>query len=143
MERTTTDVDAWLAAADGPHGEALRALDAVVSAELGGRERVLWEGVFWGGTQQQILGYGGIVQPRPRGEDVSWFLVGLAAQKRHLSLYVNAVADGAYLVQRYADRLGRVRVGSAAVTIPSLEHVDLAGVRALAAEALAVTPDVT
>jgi len=52
-------------------------------------------------------------------------VIGLAVQKAHLSLYVSAAEDGRYLVKRYADRLGRVKVGSANVTFKRLSDVDL------------------
>ena len=89
------------------------------------RRRALYEGTFWGGTEQKIIGYGHIVQPRPRGEDVHWFLVGLARQKDHYSLYVNAVADGAYLGQQYKGQLGKVKLGSASIGFKSLDDLDL------------------
>lgn len=142
MERTDTDVDAFLGGVEGRQGDDLRALDAIISAELAGLERVLWAGVMWGGTDQRIVGYGAISQPRPRGASVEWFLVGLAAQQRHLSLYVNAAADGAYLVKAWADRLGRVNIGSAAVTFTTAADLDLSGLRALLRRARELAPDV-
>ncbi|WP_353807807.1 hypothetical protein [Agromyces sp. SYSU T00194] len=141
MERTGTDVDAYLASLEGERGDAMRVLDARIAAELAGLERVLWEGGFWGGTEQRIIGYGAIMQPRPRGADVEWFLVGLAAQQRHVSVYVNAVEDGAYLVQSWADRLGRVKVGSAAVNVTRLDDLDLDALAALVRRAHELTPD--
>ncbi|MDN4476714.1 hypothetical protein QQX09_12700 [Demequina sp. SYSU T00192] len=137
MRRTDDDVDAFLAAS--PRAELLVAVDAALRAGMPGVSRTLWRGVFWGGTEQAIVGYGDISQPRPRGEDVEWFLIGLAEQKGHVSLYVNAVADGAYLAHRYADRLGKVRTGAAAVTFRRLEDLDLAVVTEMAREALAVS----
>ncbi|WP_062303953.1 DUF1801 domain-containing protein [Demequina subtropica] len=134
VRRTDEDVDAFLAA--GPRAELLTAVDAALRAGMPGIPRALWRGVFWGGTEQAIVGYGDIVQPRPRGEAVEWFLIGLAEQKNHVSLYVNAVAEGAYLAHRYADRLGRVKVGAAAVTFRSLEGVDLGVITEMAAEAV-------
>jgi hypothetical protein len=62
---------------------------------------------------------------RQRTGDVEWFVVGLAAQKAYLSLYVNAAEDGQYLAKRYADRLGRVKVGSANVSFRRLADLDL------------------
>jgi hypothetical protein len=62
---------------------------------------------------------------------VEWFAVGLARQKRHYSLYVNAVEDGRYLGQAYAGRLGKVKLGAASVGFRRLEDVDLDGLRAL------------
>ncbi|BDZ64252.1 hypothetical protein [Agromyces mangrovi Wang et al. 2018] len=141
MERTETDVDAFLASLEGERGEAMRVLDARIAREFAGLERVLWEGVFWGGTEQRIIGYGAITQPRPRGADVDWFLVGLAAQQQHVSVYVNAVDDGAYLVKTFAPRLGRVKVGSAAVSITRLDAFDLDAFDEMIRRAREVTPD--
>ncbi|WP_402469140.1 hypothetical protein [Isoptericola aurantiacus] len=123
MRRTTDDVVAFLEGDDV--GGDLGRIDVVVRDELPGVSRALWRGVFWGGTEQAIVGYGDIVQPRPRGGDVEWFLLGLARQKRHLSLYVNAVEDGVYLTRLYAERLGRVRVGAASIAFARADDLDM------------------
>ena len=141
MQRTDTDVDEFLAAVEGERGDELRALDRIIAEELAGLERVLWEGPMWGGTDQRIVGYGGITQPRPRGASIEWFLVGLAEQQRHLSVYVNAAEDGRYLVQSWADRLGTVKVGSAAITLTALQGLDEPAFRAMLRRARALAPD--
>ena len=141
MERTDVDVDAWLAALGGPRADAMRELDRVITAELAGLDRTLWQGVFWGGTEQSIIGYGAITQPRPRGESVEWFLVGLADQSAHVSVYVNAAEDGEYLVKRRAGELGRVKVGSAAISITSLDRLDRDGFTGLLRRARQLAPD--
>lgn len=141
MERTATDVDAWLAELSGPRADAMRELDRVITGELAGLDRALWQGAFWGGTEQSIIGYGAIAQPRPRGEPVEWFLIGLADQAAHLSVYVNAAEDGEYLVKRRAGELGRVKVGSAAITIPSLDRLDPDGFVRLLRRARELAPD--
>ena len=143
MERTDKNVDDYLAGLTTERADSMRALDAVISEELPGLERVLWEGVFWGGTEQQIIGYGGTATPRPRGEVVEWFLIGLADQKRHISLYVNANSEGKHLVQHWGDRLGKVKVGTAAVTLTSFDGIDVDGLREMIREARALTPDAT
>ena len=51
-------------------------------------------------------------------------LVYFAGWKDHISLYVNAVEDGRYLVQAYADRLGKAKVGSANVAFKRLADLD-------------------
>ena len=102
MKRTDTSVDEFLRSLEEPRASDLAELDALIHAELFGCERVLWEGVFWGGTEQRIIGYGTLLQPRPRGKQVEWMLIGLAAQKQHLSVYVNAVESGEYLVRNRA-----------------------------------------
>ena len=141
MERTDTDVDGFLTGVEGPRADDLRALDRIIAEELAGLERVLWEGPMWGGTEQRIIGYGGITQPRPRGASIEWFLVGLAMQQQHLSVYVNAAEDGEYLVKRRAAKLGNVKVGSAAVTFASLEALDLDAFRAMLRRARELAPD--
>ena len=121
-KRPDLDVDAWLAEQDDA---TLTALDADIREGMPGCSRTVWTGRFWGGTDQQIVGYGELVPPRPRGADVEWFVIGLARQTRHYSLYVNAVDEGRYLGQQYADRLGKVKVGSASLGFASRDALDL------------------
>ncbi len=148
MERVDTDPDDFLSSFDD---EAVRntmhRLDGAIRSAMPGRNRTLWEGVFWGGTDQQILGYGDIVQPRPKGEEVEWFLVGLARQKDSYSLYVNAVDDGRYLGQVYEDRLrrpdlakSRLKIGSASIGFRSADDVDLTVLGDLLRRADELTP---
>ena len=143
MEISETGVDAHLDSLEDPEvAETMRTLDRLMSRSMPNRRRVLYEGPFWGGTHQQIIGYGHIVQPRPRGDDVHWFLVGLARQKDHYSVYVNAVHDGRYLGQHYEGRLGKVKLGSASIGFKSLDDLDLAVFEELLIQADEVTdPD--
>lgn len=123
MQPTTASVDEFIAAND-PDG-SLSTLDGVITVALPGASRVLWQGVFWGGTDQSIIGYGATVQPRPRGKDVEWFLIGLARQQDYVSLYVNAADDGAYLSKTYGKRLGKTKVGAASISFSSADVIDL------------------
>jgi hypothetical protein len=135
MQRSTTPVDEHIASLpEGIRGD-FAALDAELSAVMPTEERVLWEGKMWGGTDQRVVGYGAYRQQNRSGQAVDWFIVGLAAQKNHISLYVSAVEDGQYLVKRYADRLGKVKVGSAYVTFRRLSDLDLSAVREMAGRA--------
>jgi hypothetical protein len=134
MERTTTPPDEVIASLPDGVRDDVAALDAELSRIFDGHERVVWEGPMWGGTHQRIIGYGAMVQ-RQRSGEVEWFVVGLAAQKAHLSLYVNAAEDGQYLAKRYADRLGRVKVGSANVSFRRLADLDLSAALELAERA--------
>jgi hypothetical protein len=139
MQPTDTPIPEFLASLPDGVREDMTALDAELARVFEGHDRVLWEGPMWGGTEQRIVGYGRFVQRSRSGDEVDWFIVGLAAQKAHLSLYVNAVEDGQYLVKRWADRLGRVKAGSANVTFKRLADVDLAEVVALAERARDLT----
>lgn len=125
MEKSDLDPDAYLASLPPERRGTMTALDALIREALPGRRRTVWTGTFWGGTEQTIIGYGDITQSRPRGPDVEWFAVGLALQKAHVSLYVNAAEGGRYLTQAYAGRLGAAKVGSASVSIRRLEDVDV------------------
>lgn len=135
MERSDRDPDDFLAGLDGPFAEELRLLDAEIVQRMPGRPRVLWEGPMWGGTHQAILGYGDFSYTNSRGEKVEWFMVGLAAQKDHISVYVNAADPDGYLVKKAADRLGKVRVGSAVIGLKRLEDVNLDELMAVVEEA--------
>ncbi len=100
-------------------------VDAVLSKVMKGHSRVLWGGTFWGGTEQSIIGYGDLIYERPAKETVEWFVVGLAPQKNYNSIYINARDEDGYLIQRYADRLGKVKVRSAAITFKKADDIDL------------------
>ncbi|MEO8273687.1 MAG: hypothetical protein ABI620_06450 [Chloroflexota bacterium] len=125
MQRSTTSPDEYLAGLPDGVRENMSALDAAIAPVYAGHVRVLWEGVFWGGAQQRIIGYGDLRQKNSKGVEVEWFVVGIAVQKANLSLYVSVVEDGQYLAKRYAGRLGKAKVGSANVTFRRLADVDL------------------
>jgi hypothetical protein len=128
------DIEEWFAAA-GPREGELRAADALVVAAAPGIDRQL---VPVGSGR--VLGYGLMpYRPRPARETTTWPLIALAAQKRHLSLYVCAVVDGAYLAEARAERLGRVSCGKSCIRFSSLDRVDRAELTALLQDALAAT----
>lgn len=135
MERTDRSPDEYLAGLNGPFADDVRRLDGEIARRLPGQPRVLWEGPMWGGTHQAILGYGDYSYTDSRGKTVEWFMVGLAVQKDHISVYVNAADPDGYLVKKHADRLGKVKVGSAAVGFKRLENVDLDELMAIVEEA--------
>jgi len=125
MQRTTTSLDVYLAGLPDGVREDMTALDAALALVFTGHERVLWEGVFWGGSQQRIIGYGDLRQTNSKGGVVEWFAVGLAAQKNHLSLYASVADDGKYLVPQFCGRLGKVKCSNANVTFKRLSDLDL------------------
>lgn len=125
MQRSSTPPDDFIATLPDAVRDDIAMLDAQIARIFEGHERVLWEGVFWGGTTQHIIGYGSYHYRGRSGAEGEWFVVGLAAQKAHLSLYVNAVEDGQNLPKRYAERLGKVKVGSGNVAFKRLADLDL------------------
>jgi uncharacterized protein YdhG (YjbR/CyaY superfamily) len=89
-----------------------------------------------------MLGYGLMpYRPRSAKETTTTPLISLAAQKRHLSLYVFAVVDGAYLAEARADRLGRVSCGKSCIRFASLDSVDAEELAAVVRDAVAATAE--
>jgi hypothetical protein len=125
IEKSTTDPDVFIASLPDERRSDLATVDAVLSKVMSGYSRVLWGGKFWGGTEQSIIGYGDYSYQRPGKKTVEWFIIGLAPQKNYNSIYVNAADDDGYMIQRYADRLGKVKVRSAAITFKKADDLDL------------------
>jgi hypothetical protein len=128
------EIDAWFDAA-GPRGEELRRVDELVVAAAPGIDRQL---VPMGSSA--MLGYGLMpYRPRSAKETTTWPLIALAAQKRHLSLYVCAVVDGEYIAEQRAQRLGKVSCGKSCIRFTSLDRVDADELRTLLRDAVAST----
>jgi hypothetical protein len=125
MQKTTNDPATWLASLPDDVRPEMETLDAFIGQHMPGVPRTLWEGTFWGGTDQTIIGYGDLTMTQSRGRTVDWFMVGLARQRAHVSLYINAVRDGRYLTQQFAPRLGKVKVGAASIAIRRLSDLDM------------------
>ena len=128
------EIEAWFAAA-GAREQELRRVDALVTTAAPGIDRQV---VPIGSNS--MLGYGLMpYRPKSARETTMWPLISLAAQKRHLSLYVCAVVDGGYVVEDRADRLGRVSCGKSCIRFRSLDVVDADELSALVRDALAAT----
>jgi hypothetical protein len=128
------EIEAWFDAA-GPRAEELRRVDALVMAAAPGVDRQL---VPVGSGA--MLGYR-LMPYRPKSARVAttWPLIALAAQKRHLSLYVCAVIDGEYLAEARAGRLGKASCGKSCIRFSSLDAVDAGELGALVRDAVAAT----
>ena len=128
------DLAAWFGRA-GAREEELRRADELVMAAAPGIDRQL---VPTGSSA--MLGYGLMpYKPKSAKETTMWPLIALAAQKRHLSLYVCAVVDGEYLAESRAGRLGKVSCGKSCIRFTSLDAVDTDELAALVRDAVAVT----
>ena len=126
------EIEAWFDSA-GPRGEELRRVDELIMAAAPGIDRQL---VPMGSTA--MLGYGLMpYRPRSAKETTTWPLISLAAQKRHLSLYVCAVVEGEYIAEQRAERLGKVSCGKSCVRFTTLEKVDADELSALVRDAVA------
>ena len=140
MQRSEMSPDEFLASLTDDVRDDMVALDGALTPAFAGDERVLWEGLFWGGTQQHIIGYGSYHYRGRSGAEGEWFVVGLAAQKKYFSVYVNAADDGVPLTQRYASRLGKVKAARSNLQVKHASDLDLDVLRELAARAREVAP---
>jgi hypothetical protein len=130
------EIEEWFAAA-GERAAELRRVDALVMAAAPDIDRQL---VPVGSGR--MLGYGLMpYRPRSAKETTMTPLISLAAQKRHLSLYVCAVVDGAYLAESRAERLGKVSCGKSCIRFTSLDTVDAEELAAVVRDAVASTAD--
>ena len=128
------EIDVWFAQA-GARGDELRRVDQLVMTAAPGIDRQLVPM-----SSGAMLGYGLMpYRPRSAKQTTMWPLIGLAAQKGHLSLYVCAVVEGQDLAEARADRLGRVSCGKSCIRFPSLEKVDAGELGALIRDAVAAT----
>jgi hypothetical protein len=125
MRKTTTDPMAYIASLPDDMRTGFETLDTLITGIMEGHSRVMWEGVFWGGTEQSIIGYGDLTMTQSKGRKIKWFMVGLVLQKNHISVYVSAVEDGQYVAEKYKSELGKVKVGKASIAIKRLDDVNL------------------
>ena len=125
MEKSTTTPDEFIQSLPDDVRGDIEQLDTAITEAMPGQAKTLWTGKFWGGSDQTIIGYGDYSYDRPGRDTVEWFIVGLAPQKNYLSVYVNATDGDGYLVERYADKLGKVKVGKAAINFNAVDDINL------------------
>ncbi len=132
----TDEIEAWFDAA-GPRGEELRRVDELVMAAAPGVDRQLVPVGSGSMLGYRLMPY----RPRSAKETTMWPLISLAAQKRHLALYVCAVVDGGYLAEARAERLGKVSCGKSCIRFTSLDAVDVVELDRLVRDAVRATND--
>ena len=125
MERVESSPDDYIASQPPDIQAVLEELHTLISGALPDRECCMWEGVFWSGSEQQIIGYGNYSYQRSDETQVEWFIVGLTRQKNYFSVYVNAVEGKTYLAELYGHRLGKVKVGKSAISFRNRADVNL------------------
>jgi len=135
MQQSTTKPEEYLASLPDGVREDMIALDATISAAMDGLPKVVWEGRFWGGSEQRIIGYGEYRYTGRSGKSGEWFICGLAAQKNYITVFVNAVDDEAYLAESYRERLGKVKVGRSSISFKRLSDIDLEALKELVVRA--------
>jgi hypothetical protein len=114
-------------AADPVREPELRQVDKAIRAAAPGLKRYLFTGTGSGrpGMSMTMIGYGRFhYRVRASEKPIDWPVLGLALQKNYISLYVAAVIGDRYLVEDYADRLGKAKVGRNMVRFRRAEEMD-------------------
>jgi hypothetical protein len=67
-------------------------------------------------------------------EPVDWPVLALAAQKRHISLYICALEDGEYVAEKHAAELGNVSCGKSCVRFTKADKINLGALAPILAD---------
>jgi Domain of unknown function (DU1801) len=129
---TDTDpgVEEYIAALPADRRDVVRAVHETVRDAVPELEVRMWD---------SFIGYGAYHYRYASGREGDWFPIGLANQKRYVSLYLCAADENGYLAENNADRLGKVSVGKSCIRFRKLEDLNLDAVSELcrrAAEAV-------
>lgn len=130
MEPSSQNVDTYISSLPQASQDDIQTLDQEISNIMKGLPRKLWTGTFWGGSEQNIIGYGDMTYTRSDKQVVNWFLVGLALQKNYISVYVST-----YKVKDHAAKLGNVKIGASNISFRSLKDLNLDELRVLLRDA--------
>jgi hypothetical protein len=141
MRATTIDPVAFLAGLPIEVREDMQTLDVEIGAAMDGTDTKMFTGTFWGGSTQEIIGYGTYRYRRSDRKMVDWFVVGLARQKDYISVYLSAVEDGQYVAEKYGAGIGKVKVGKSSISFRSVSDIDLDELIALVRKARELSAD--
>jgi hypothetical protein len=121
----------YIAALAEPRRTDVAALDALIREHAPGLEPVV---------AGKMLGYGPFHYRYASGREGDTTLLGLASQKRYISLYVLCANGGRYLAESYAERLPKASVGKSCVRFARLSDLDPAVLAELVTEAARLGP---
>lgn len=121
----------YIAALDEPRRSDVAALDALIRRTAPDLEPV---------TAGRMIGYGPFHYRYATGREGDATLLGLASDKRYISLYVLCTTGGRYLAETFADRLPKASIGKACVRFARLADVDIEVVTELVARAAELGP---
>ena len=116
-------------AAAGEREPELRELDAFIRKHAPDLPPVLSKGMG------AMLGYGEQpYQSKSMKEPIDWPVLALAAQKRHLSLYLCVLEDGEYVAEKHAAELGKVSCGKSCVRFTRADKLNLDALASILAD---------
>ncbi len=113
----------------GDREAELRELDAFIRKHAPDLPPVLSRG------SGAMLGYGEQpYQSKSMKEPIDWPVVALAAQKRHISLYLCVLEDGEYVAEKRAAELGQVSCGKSCVRFSRTDQINRDGLARILAD---------
>lgn len=125
MEVTDRSVKDYLESIDKPMYEDMAILFKNISGHMPNIKPKLWEGIFWGGSTQAIIGFGDLTYTRSDKKQVEWFMVGLTLQKNYISVYISATEDGQYIVKKHGNQLGKAKIGSSSISFKKATDIKI------------------
>jgi hypothetical protein len=125
------DPQEYIDALDEPRRSDVAALDALIRRAAPRLEPVV---------AGRMLGYGPFHYRYATGREGDATLLGLASNKRYISLYVLCSTGGRHLAETYAERLPGASIGKSCVRFARPAAVDLGVLEELVAEAARLGP---
>lgn len=111
-----TSVDEYLAAIPPERSEAIHFLHAFIQKVSPSLKPHF---------AYNMLGYGSFKCRNYKKEIINWPTVSLANQKNYISLYICAVQNGEYVVEKHKAELGKVSVGKSCIRFKKIEDLNL------------------
>lgn len=125
MEVTDRSVKDYLESIEEPARKDMFILFEAISEHMPDIKPKLWEGIFWGGSKQTIIGFGDLTYTRSDKKQVEWFVVGLTLQKNYISVYISATEDGQYIVKKHGNQLGKAKIGSSSISFKKAADIKI------------------
>ena len=72
-----------------------------------------------------MLGYGKFHYKYANGREGEWMKIGIASNKRYISLYCCSADEQGYVAERYRERLSKASIGKSCVRFKRLSDLDL------------------
>jgi uncharacterized protein DUF1801 len=125
---TATSPDEYIEALEEPRRTQIRELDRLIGEVAPQLERHIQSG---------MLAYGRYHYRYASGREGDWFRIGLASNKRYISMYVTATDGKRYLAETYKDRLPKADIGRSCVRFKEPEDLDRSALESLIREGAA------
>ena len=121
--------------------EYIAALDEPRRGEVARLDRLIRETVpeLEPHIRSGMIGYGPFHYRYASGREGDWFRVGLASNKKYISLYACAADERGYVAERYRDRLPKASIGKSCVRFKRVDDLDEGALRELLRETAAGT----